>query len=1167
LKLKEIKLAGFKTFVDPTTIKVDAQLAAIVGPNGCGKSNITESIKWVLGSSSAKELRGGTMEDVIFYGSDTRQPVSRASAELFFDNSEGMAPQAWASYAEISVKRVIEKEKGSSYYINNTQVRRKDVADLFLGTGLGAKGYAIIGQNTVSQIIEAKPEELKNFLEEAAGVSQYKERRKETEYRLRDTKENLSRVEDLLREINQQITKLESQAETASKYNKHQENLKFQEAQVWALKKRDANESWDQIKTLITNQQTELDQFTTALRDIEVNVENARQEHADTSNEINSAQAKFYEVNALVSDAENALNNIKNNLERLKVTLVESEEKLKSHTTSIDEIEKAIEENQNLIQIENEKLSQHQQNAVADKASLVKVEAEYRAAIEKLEVQQSENQKVYELINLESTRLDYINKGIEDLEVRKKQLHDESLAIKERGGSHDSTSPEHIGDIDNQITLADNELSEKKELLRKLEKETDNLNLRKDEHLKNFQQTEIQISTLSSFVESEMNDEHTSEFLNEAGIDKERNIFKRVDIEKDWQKAVSFLLSEYSSGYESKRISPKSLKEIPTSIAIVYEGSSNKTITHNAKLTPLLSKVSSKIPNINNALIEWLCHAYITNEQDLEVNIKDLNFGEILVDQSGNIHGKNFQVFRSENKTKSNKLTNLKLLEDLKKDLPGYRSELDKTINKTDEHVENLATTKKEVELLSEKKFNLIEEKNSINLEVNKQQQIKIHRQERIVNIGIELEEADKKISSFMEEFSQKQKSLDEHSKDKLNLQNKLEELLNDKKTSEVKFESEREKVFARDKIEQELSFNLKIHQNKHEDFVEKLTHNTNEKLRLEKLINDSHIQLNEKNSENQESILKESLQEKEQAEKNLIKAREDLLTKETNLKNLESKRLEKQHSLNPLTEKVQESKILERESQILFQQCCHEIEKTSFDESALLDAIDDDTNVESIIEKCDALRLKMERLGPVNQAAIDELNSIQERKNYLQKQSDDLTEAMTTLENAIKKIDSETKEKLDTTYKEVNKNFSEFFKRLFMGGRAELQLMGDEILDTGLQVSAQPPGKKNTTINLLSGGEKALTAISLIFALFKLNPSPFCVMDEVDAPLDDTNTGNFCSLVKEMAEKTQFLIVTHNRITMEIAEQLVGVTQQELGVSRIVEVDMRDIDDMELAY
>ena len=1167
MKLKEIKLAGFKTFVDPTTIKVDAQLAGIVGPNGCGKSNITESIKWVLGSSSAKELRGGTMEDVIFYGSDTRQGVSRASAELFFDNSEGMAPQAWSSYAEISVKRVIEKEKGSSYYINNTQVRRKDVADLFLGTGLGAKGYAIIGQNTVSQIIEAKPEELKNFLEEAAGVSQYKERRKETEYRLRDAKENLSRVEDLLREINQQITKLESQAETASKYNKHQENLKFQEAQVWALKKRDANESWNQIKMLITNQQAELDQFTTALRDIEVKVENARQEHAETSNEINSTQAKFYEVNALVSDAENALNNIKNNLERLKITLVESEEKLKSHSTLMDEIEKGIEENQNLLQIENEKLSQHQQNAGVDKARLVKVEAEYRAVVEKLELQQTESQKIYELINLESTRIDYINKSIEDLEARKKQLHDESLAIKEKGKSNDSNPSNHIGDIDNQIMFADNELSKKKELLSKLEKETDSLNLLKEEHLKNFQQTEIQISTLSNFVESEINDEVTSEFLNKAGIDKNKNIFKRVDIEKDWQKAIGFLLSEYASAFESKRISSQSLKDIPTSIAVVYEGSSNKTITHNAKLTPLLTKINSKIPNINDVLTEWLCHTYITNEQDLAVNLKELNFGETLVDQSGNIHGKNFQVFRSENKTNSNKLINLKLLEDLKKDLPGHKKKLDNTISMTDEHIEKLTAIKKEVELLSEKKFTLIEEKNSINLEVNKLQQIEIHRQERVVNIGIELEEADKKISRFMEELSQKQKSLDEHSKDKLNSQNILEELFKDKKTSEVQFESERERVFARDKTEQELLFNLKIHQNKHEDFVEKITINKNEKLRLEKLINDSYSQLNEKSSENQESMLKESLQEKELAEKKLIKAREGLLTKEANLKNLESTRLEKQHSLNPLTEKLQESKIQERESQILFQQCCQEIEKTSFEESALLDAIDADTNVDSIMEKCDLLRLKMERLGPVNQAAIDELNSIQERNNYLQKQSDDLTEAMMTLENAIKKIDSETREKLDSTYKEVNKNFSEFFKRLFMGGKAELQLIGDEILDTGLQVSAQPPGKKNTTINLLSGGEKALTAISLIFALFKLNPSPFCVMDEVDAPLDDTNTSNFCSLVKEMAEKTQFLIVTHNRITMEIAEQLVGVTQQELGVSRIVEVDMRDIDDMELAY
>ena len=1167
MKLKQIKLAGFKTFVDPTTIKVDAQLAGIVGPNGCGKSNVTESVKWVLGSSSAKELRGGTMEDVIFYGSDTRQAISRASVELFFDNSEGIAPQAWASYAEISVKRIIEKEKGSSYFINNTQVRRKDVADLFLGTGLGAKGYAIIGQNTVSQIIEAKPEELKNFLEEAAGVSQYKERRKETEYRLRDTKENLSRVEDLLREINQQITKLESQAETASKYNKHQENLKFQEAQVWALKKRDANESWDQIKELINNQQSELDQFTTALREIEVNVEKARQEHSDKSNEINSAQAKFYEVNAVVSDAENSLNNIKNNLERLKITVVESEEKLKSHTTSIEEIEKAMEENQSLIQIENEKLSQHQKNAGEDKAKLVEAEAGYRALVEKLDLQQIENQKIHELINLETTRIDYISKSIDDLEARKKLLDDESSSINEKNSDKKVIPTKSFEDIDNQISNADRELLEKKQLLNKLESEKEKLNLQKEEHFKRVQQTEIQITTLSNFVDNEITDEVTSNFLEKLGINKNSNIFKKVDIEKGWEKAVGFILADYASAYENKRLAPNSFKEIPTDIAFIFEGSSDNNSEINKKLTPILSKVSSKTSSISNVLSEWLCNTYITNDADIENNLKALRFGEILIDRQGNIHGKNFQVFRTENKSNINKLTNLKLLEDLKKELPSHKSKLENSIRMSDENTEKLTGLKEEVDLLSDKKINLIEEKNSINIEVNKLQQIEIHRQERILNIDNEHKEADIKINEFKRELNQKRESLEIHIKEKPNLQEALDGLTKDKNMAEEKFESERQKVFARDKVEQELIFNLKIHQNKHEDFVEKLNHNANEKLRLEKLINDTHTQLDDKTTENQEILLKESLLEKEQAEKNLVKVREELVTKEENLKNLETSRLEKQHSLNPLSEKLQETKIQEREAQILFQQCCQEIEKTNFQESELLDSIDTEANVESIIEKCDSIRLKMERLGPVNQAAIDELSSIQERKQYLQKQSDDLTEAMTTLENAIKKIDNETREKLDETYKEVNKNFNEFFKRLFTGGKAELQLLGDEILDTGLQVSAQPPGKKNTTINLLSGGEKALTAISLIFALFKLNPSPFCVMDEVDAPLDDTNTGNFCSLVKEMAEKTQFLIVTHNRITMEIAEQLIGVTQQELGVSRIVEVDMRDIDEMELAY
>ncbi|MDC0127748.1 AAA family ATPase, partial [Methylophilaceae bacterium] len=356
MKLKQIKISGFKSFVDPTTIKFNDKLSAIVGPNGCGKSNIAEAVKWVLGSSSAKEMRGSTMDDVIFYGSETRQAVSRANVELIFDNTENRAPEEWSKYAEISVKRIIEKEKGSTYLINNTVVRRKDVADLFLGTGLGGRGYAIIAQNSITQIVEAKPEDLRGFLEEAAGVSKYKERRKETEFRLRDTKENLSRVQDLIHEIKLQATKLKSQAETANRYHKQQENLKFNQAQVWALKKRITNESWEIIKKKIEDQTLELDQFTAKLREIESNVELARQEHTKTSDEINTVQAKFYEVNSIVSNAENALNNIKNNIERLSKSQADSKQKIEELILLEDQINVEAKENEKKIEAESNRL-------------------------------------------------------------------------------------------------------------------------------------------------------------------------------------------------------------------------------------------------------------------------------------------------------------------------------------------------------------------------------------------------------------------------------------------------------------------------------------------------------------------------------------------------------------------------------------------------------------------------------------------------------------------------------------------------------------------------------------------------------------------------------------------------------------------------------------------
>ena len=436
-------MAGFKSFVDPTTIRIDGQLASIVGPNGCGKSNVVESVKWVMGSSSAKELRGESMDSVIFRGTDTRQPLSRASVELIFDNTEGRAPTEWASYAEISVKRVIEKEKGSSYLINNTVVRRKDVADLFLGTGLGSKGYAIIGQNKITEIVEAKPEEIKGYLEEAAGVSKYKERRKETEYRLRDTKDNLTRVNDLIREIDGQVTRLKSQAETASKYQKYQEDLKFSQAQVWALKKQKTNEAWETIKQKINEQTLQLDQFTAKLRELEASVEVAREAYSETSEEINIFQAKFYEVNAMVSDAENSLTNIKNNIERFTAAQADSEEKIKNITLLEKEVNNEIEESKRKSEEESSRLNGHEKLNKEDREKLTQLKEMLGGLTTQAEKARNDrNYKSKELRELSQQR---IEKARNDRDSKSKESHETEVRISSlKDFIHEDRSSESV---------------------------------------------------------------------------------------------------------------------------------------------------------------------------------------------------------------------------------------------------------------------------------------------------------------------------------------------------------------------------------------------------------------------------------------------------------------------------------------------------------------------------------------------------------------------------------------------------------------------------------------------------------------------------------------------------------------------------------------------------
>ena len=1017
-------MAGFKSFVDPTTIRIDGQLASIVGPNGCGKSNVVESVKWVMGSSSAKELRGDSMDSVIFRGTDTRQPLSRASVELIFDNTEGRAPTEWASYAEISVKRVIEKEKGSSYLINNTVVRRKDVADLFLGTGLGSKGYAIIGQNKITEIVEAKPEEIKGYLEEAAGVSKYKERRKETEYRLRDTKDNLTRVNDLIREIDGQVTRLKSQAETASKYQKYQEDLKFSQAQVWALKKQKTNEAWETIKQKINEQTLQLDQFTAKLRELEASVEVAREAYSETSEEINIFQAKFYEVNAMVSDAENSLTNIKNNIERFTAAQADSEEKIKNITLLEKDVNNEIEESKRKSEEESSRLNGH----------------------EKLN----------------------------------KEDRDKLTQLKEM-----------LGGLTTQAEKARNDRNYKSKELRELSQQRiEKARNDRDSKSKESHETEVRISSLKDFIHEDKSSESVDEWLKNSSIENKQPVIDQLNIKDGWDTAFGYFLVEHLHAYEG---SLSVLKSRPSkTITLINKNEQKSALRLNDKLVSATTVIEAKDDHINSAINEWLSNVYLSSNDDFEKDKGSLNYGDILILKNGDIYGKTYQIIRSENGANINVLARKKQLDELTLNLPV-------TLKAFEKSEQDLSAIQAEVKA-QEESFN------------NKSEQ---------------------DLSAIQAEV----------------------------KAQEESFSSQRNKLFESDKLKQEIEFNIKLLKRKADELISNKENKVLEKSRLQKVIEESISELKNNSVDKFESELKEKIKSKEQAEHHLTKAREKLSTKEAQLKEIESQRLQKQQSLNPLQATLQETKIEERELKVNFEQCCQSLDASSIDESELLSKIHTDETVSDLEEKSNKLSTRIERLGPVNLAAIGELETIEGRKIYVQKQMDDLVEASNTLEQAIKKIDIETREKLDKTYVNVNENFNYYFQKLFKGGKAELKLIGKEILDTGFEIFAQPPGLKNTTIATLSGGQQALTACALVFALFKLNPAPFCFMDEVDAPLDDSNVENFCALVKEMSERTQIILVSHNKQTMTSAEQLIGVTSQEKGVSRIVEVNTDQIE------
>lgn len=1160
MRLTHLKLAGFKSFVDPTTIHLYGQRVGVVGPNGCGKSNVMESVRWVLGESSAKEMRADAMDAVIFNGSGNRKPISRASVELIFDNNLGGAAGSWSQYAEISVKRVIEREKGSTYYINNSAVRRRDVADLFLGTGLGGRAYAIIGQNTISRIVEAKPEELRIFLEEAAGISKYKERRRETELRLRDTRENLTRVEDICRELQKQITKLESQAVVTQQYQALQVAFKLAEGQLWLLKKRDASRHWEKAKLLVEELVNQLEAQTAALRKSESELEICRQGHYAASEGINTAQAAYYEANAVVSNLENQVKQNAEARERMAQQLQQFTQSLERNANNSDTLQKnLVQFNQDLALAQ----SNEQQTSVALNALKLKLpekESLLRAATALAQTSLQALNEANQRIQVERNNIQFINQNIHESQQRVNRFEGEKARLM----------------LPNELDLAETEtaLKQAQDLVAAIEKniqqlstnesalQTEITQLRATQNTaqRALNQADAEIHSLQKMQQSLHSESKLNDWLAQNGLKDSAYVWQKIKINANWRVAVEAVLgAKINALIANKSAYRKAHKRPPASLVLGFDNSTYaKPPAHQANLKPLMQMIECCDDDLKPVLVDWLQGTYLLgSDDDPEDEISKLALGETLVNQHGDIFSRNSMSYHSAQSSLHGVLERQAQLELLEKNQPNLLNDLNVVSQKLKDSENQLQLVRQQQQQESTLLRQSTQSHHQLQLKLSQLQQARKNALEREISIEADLEVAKQKMSQLMQDKGIKQTLLDTiiAKIDALTLTKNND--TSDKEQAEQAYLLARDAIAQAEKQQQESGFNLKIINSKIIELKNNINVNFEEKNAIELRQKELEQVLLLTLMDTLKANLIEAINQKQNCDAALANARNHLAEQEQLLQNHERARMQNEQQLHPLRDTLEQHRLNEQEARLTFEQCQAGLLENGQDEQMLASSLSEQVKVSDVARKSNQIQQEINLLGAVNLAAIQELNTETERKMYLDSQMLDLRQATDTLEGAIRKIDRETRDKLTHTFNTANQHFGELFATLFGGGQARLELLGDEILDTGLQVFAQPPGKKNTTIQLLSGGEKALTALALVFALFRLNPAPFCLMDEVDAPLDDSNTERFCHMVKKMSENTQFLFVSHNKITMEMAQQLIGVTMQESGVSRVVDVDI----------
>jgi chromosome segregation protein len=1165
VRLNSIKLSGFKSFAEPTNFVLPGQLVGVVGPNGCGKSNIMDACRWVLGESKASELRGESMQDVIFNGTNTRKPASRASVELVFDNADHRAGGQWGQFAEIAVKRVLTRDGNSSYFINNQPVRRRDVQDVFLGTGLGPRAYAIIGQGTISRIIESRPEELRLFLEEAAGVSKYKERRRETENRLSDTRENLTRVEDILRELNANLEKLEKQAEVAQRFNDLKADSTLKQQQLWFFKRADAESDQVKIKADVDKAVIDLEARIADLRHVESDLETVRQAHYAAGDQVNQAQGLLYEAGAEVAKLEAEIRFVVEGRQRAEQRLAQL------LTQAADWSERQV-----AAQAELEALAEQALQAEDQTTTLT---AQLEAQAEALPDLEEALRQAQTKANEQRASVSQVQQQIQVLAADQRNIEDQSrqfIVRRERlvadRNALDAPDEQRLTALQGQLAQADELSKAHSSSLADLEVQTPVLDQdrRDKQQAVNNESAKLadltaKVEALKSLQEKVKTDGKLKPWLGKHGLDNLQGLWHKIHMEPGWENALESALRERLSALEVSRLDMVKAfaSDVPPAKLSFYSAPlATNTATRKglpASCRPLSDLLRLSDAGLSALLTDWLQGYFTAPSMDDAMAWRDqLQGSECFVLQSGHAVGKHSVSFYAPDSEQAGLLARAQDIENFEKQLRAQTLIAEETRSASIRAEATYSEAAQRLVVLRQEASEAQAKAHELQVETLRLTQWAEQTRVRSEQIAGDLAEIDAGLEDLQERRMMAEGRFEELDMQLADTQERHAQL------DERAFEAERRLTECREqqrtleRLAQEATFSqrsLEARRSELQRSIETAGQQIQSIAAEQERAKDELLRLTDASAQ---AGLQNALALKLEREQILGAKRSEYDDLTAKLRASDERRMSFERELDPLRQRITELQLKEQASRLGLAQYTQLLQDAEADMNALALSIEQGSvRLIGLQAEIDRLNREIVALGAVNLAALEELSSARERKLFLDAQTADLTEAMTTLEDAIKKIDAETRDLLAGTFKIVNEHFGRMFPELFGGGSAKLVMTGDEILDSGVQVLAQPPGQKNQTIHLLSGGQKALTAIALVFAIFQLNPAPFCLLDEVDAPLDDANTERYAKLVKSMGKETQFLFISHNKIAMEMAEQLIGVTMQEQGVSRIVAVDM----------